>query len=259
MGICKEVDMKKQLKIGWLSAGISSFIAIWLVRNSIDRIIYIDIDDHHKDNKRFVKDCERILGKPIEILRHWKYNSVEDVIRDKKIIRHVKHGYAPCTNELKIAVREKWESEHQDFNLTYIWGYDIEEIERAKSFEKNIMEKICTEFFYIKNEFPLIDKQFTKQDCHAMAKRLGIKRPVLYDMGYQNNNCIGCVKGGMGYWNDIRKDFPKVFESRAKLEREINRRCLKECFLDELDPSRGYKTDEISTECGLICMVGGIA
>ena len=42
----------------------------------------------------------------------------------------------------------------------------------------------------------------------------------MYDMGYPNNNCIGCVKGGMGYWNHIRKDFPEVFDSRAKLERE---------------------------------------
>ena len=37
-------------------------------------------------------------------------------------------------------------------------------------------------------------------------------RPLMYDLGYPNNNCIGCVKGGMGYWNHIRKDFPEVFE-----------------------------------------------
>lgn len=27
----------------------------------------------------------------------------------------------------------------------------------------------------------------TKQDCHAMAAKLGIKRPVMYDIGYNNN------------------------------------------------------------------------
>ncbi len=37
----------------------------------------------------------------------------------------------------------------------------------------------------------------------------------MYDLGYPNNNCIGCVKGGMGYWNKIRKDFPEVFQKRA--------------------------------------------
>ena len=32
----------------------------------------------------------------------------------------------------------------------------------------------------------------------------------MYDLGYPNNNCIGCIKGGMGYWNRIRKDFPDI-------------------------------------------------
>lgn len=31
----------------------------------------------------------------------------------------------------------------------------------------------------------------------------------MYDLGYANNNCIGCVKGGIGYWNKIRIDFPE--------------------------------------------------
>ena len=77
----------------------------------------------------------------------------------------------------------------------------------------------------------------TKEDTHAILNRLGIRRPAMYDLGYQNNNCIGCVKGGMGYWNKIRKDFPEVFERRAKLEREIEHSCIKGVFLDELDLS----------------------
>ncbi|CAK7024888.1 MAG: hypothetical protein EUB_02291 [Eubacterium sp.] len=60
-------------------------------------------------------------------------------------------------------------------------------------------------------------------------------------MGYPNNNCIGCVKGGMGYWNMIRKDFPEVFSRMAKLERDIRHSCIKNCFLDELEPNRGRK------------------
>ena len=65
------------------------------------------------------------------------------------------------------------------------------------------------------HEFPLIDHMLTKQDCHGICERLGVKRPAMYDLGYQNNNCIGCVKGGMGYWNKIRVDFPEVFKKRA--------------------------------------------
>lgn len=103
------------------------------------------------------------------------------------------------------------------------------------------------------HHFPLIDKQLTKEDAHGICKRLGLKRPVMYDLGYRNNNCIGCVKGGMGYWNKIRIDFPEVFQARAKMERDINAHCLRDCFLDELEPDRGRFEDEIMEECGIFC------
>jgi hypothetical protein len=85
-----------------------------------------------------------------------------------------------------------------------------------------------------------------------MLERLGIKRPAMYDLGYSNNNCVGCVKGGMGYWNKIRVDFPEIFNQRAKLEREIGHSCLKECFLDELDPDKG-KNNVVIPDCGIMC------
>ena len=88
-----------------------------------------------------------------------------------------------------------------------------------------------------------------------MAKKLGLKRPAMYDLGYNNNNCIGCVKGGMSYWNRIRRDFPDTFNRVASIEREIGRSCLKECFLDELDPERGRDTPEVMEECGIACQL----
>ena len=92
----------------------------------------------------------------------------------------------------------------------------------------------------------------TKEDAHGLLEKLGIRRPAMYDLGYSNNNCIGCVKGGMGYWNKIRKDFPEVFERRAKLERDIGATCIKGIYLDELEEDRG-STKEILPECSLMC------
>lgn len=89
--------------------------------------------------------------------------------------------------------------------------------------------------------------------CWSFLIALGVKRPVMYDMGYNNNNCIGCIKGGMGYWNKIRIDFPEVFESRAKLERDIGYSILKDCFLDELDPNRGRMSEEVMQDCNIFC------
>lgn len=234
--------MKQALKVCWISAGVSSFIAGWLLRDSIDRYIYIDIDDQHPDSMRFIHDCEKALGKEIEILRS-EYGSVENVARSMGYLNSP-HG-APCTNLLKKRVRKEWEYQHRDYDITYVWGMDCTEKHRA--------DRLTETMFEFNHEFPLIERNLTKQDCHALLHQLGIKRPVMYDLGYNNNNCIGCAKGGMGYWNKIRVDFPDVFDARAKLEREIGASFINGVYLDELDPNRGRLQDEISMECGIMC------
>ena len=240
--------MSETLKVCWISAGVSSFIAGYLERDSIDKFIYIDIEDQHPDSMRFIKDCEKVLGKPIEILRSKKYRNVDDVSRANNLIKHQKNGYAPCTNLLKKAVRKEWEYKHMfDYEITYVWGMDCT--------EKNRAERLVEGMFEFNHSFPLIEKGLTKEEAHGMCAELGIKRPLMYDLGYNNNNCIGCVKGGMGYWNKIRVDFPEVFESRAKLERDIGDSILKECYLDELDADRGRMSEEISMDCNIFCQL----
>ena len=217
----------------------------YLERETIDKFIYIDIEDQHPDSMRFIKDCEIVLGKEVEILKS-PYGSVENAIRACGIVRMV-NGFAPCTAWLKKRVRKEWEYEHKNYDLTYVWGMDAEEKHRADRLKETMFE--------FAHCFPLIERGLTKNDAHGISAELGVKRPLMYDLGYNNNNCIGCVKGGMGYWNKIRIDFPEVFESRAKMEREINSHCLKECFLDELDPNRGRMSDEITQDCSIFCML----
>jgi hypothetical protein len=229
------------VKVVWLSAGVSSFIAGYLAKN-VGKYIYIDIKDQHPDSMRFIKDCQKVLDREIEILKSSEFDDVASVVRKFKFINSP-HG-AACTGMLKRKVRKHWESDHVNEQLTYVWGFDKNETNRAERLQKTMFE--------FKHEFPLIDKNLSKEECHGMLERLGIKRPVMYDLGYSNNNCVGCVKGGMGYWNKIRVDFPEVFNQRAKLEREIGHSCLKECFLDELDPNRG-KDSIVIPDCGIMC------
>lgn len=239
----------KKLKVCWISAGVSSFIAGYLERDSIDKFIYIDIDDQHPDSLRFIQDCEKVLGKEVEILKSKEYPTVESAILSAKVIR-LQGGFAPCTAWLKKRVRKEWEYEHRDYEITYVWGMDLNEKHRADRLQETMIE--------FNHEFPLIEKELTKEDAHGICRQLGIKRPFMYDLGYNNNNCVGCVKGGMGYWNKIRVDFPDVFESRAKLERKIGNSILKEqdgtpIFLDELEPQRGRMSDEVMEDCSIFC------
>lgn len=239
----------KKLKVCWLSAGVSSFIAGYLAEN-VDEWIYIDIADQHEDSMRFVKDCERVIGKEVKIIKSSEYFTVEECIKVFGGFRNPGNGFAPCTNWLKKRVRKQWEEEHNDCELTYVWGFDLKEKARA--------ERMIEANPQANHEFPLIDKELSKEDCHAMLDNLGIKRPIMYDLGYPNNNCIGCIKGGMGYWNKIRVDFPEVFESRARLERQVGYSILKDSngvpiYLDELEPNRGNMNLEVFPDCSIMC------
>lgn len=231
------------MKVCWFSTGISSFVACYLAKD-VDEIIYTHVSNQHPDSLRFLHDCEKLLGRKITIIQSEEYSSVDDVIERTRCI-NTPYG-APCTDKLKKRVRMKWEREHPDHH-TYVWGYDLN--------EKNRADRVCEALSDYDHEFPLIEHGLTKQEAHGIADRLGLKRPIMYDLGYPNNNCIGCPKGRMGYWNKIRVDFPEVFERRARQEREIGHSCINGVFLDELEPNRGNVNTEIMEDCTIACQL----
>lgn len=232
------------LTVSYFSAGVSSAVATKLAIDQIDRIMYTHIEDHHPDTLRFMLACEKWFGKPVEL---WQspYKNVDTACRYNRFIRSPKTG-AVCTKHLKRLVRQKFEYENEG-NLRIVWGLDCDEQDRA--------DKIMANMPNHEHLFPLIEQGVTKEGAHQILNASGIKRPAMYDLGYNNNNCVGCIKGGMGYWNHIRVDFPEVFTARAKMEREIGFPILgnKYGWLDELDPERGRHTPPIVEDCGIMC------
>lgn len=234
----------EQLRVCWISAGVSSFISGYLANKEkpVDKFIYIHIEDQHPDSLRFIKDCEKVLNCEIEILQS-EYQNKANVI---KTFRFINSPYgAKCTEILKKRVRKEWEYHYKNYDIIYIWGFDNTEKDRALRLEASMPN--------FTHEFPLIKHNLSKAQAHGILQNLNIRRPIMYDMGYSNNNCIGCVKGGMGYWNKIRNDFPEVFSEMAQLEREVGHSCIKNCFLDELAPNRGRLENTILPDCGIAC------
>lgn len=180
----------------------------------------------------FLFDCQK------------KTYSATETIRKRRYINGP--SGAPCTSELKCKVRQRWE-QIQDDLLRYVWGYDCEEKHRAERLLQTTIEH--------EHLFPLIDAILTKDEVHGLLERLDIKRPLMYELGFRNNNCVGCVKGGVGYWNMIRRHFTERFYEMAVLEREIGATCIKEVYLDKLDPERGRIEDEMMGECGILCEI----
>lgn len=231
----------------WFSAGAASAVTakIVLADDPDAKIVYIETNSEHSDNTRFLRDCETWYGTTIETISSKTYQDIDQVFEDRRWLNGP-HG-ALCTVEMKKKPRYAYQ--HPDDAQSF--GYTIEERSRAERFvEQNPGVTIRT---------PLIEHDLTKADTLAIIDRAGIELPAMYRLGYHNNNCIGCVKGGKGYWNKVRVDFPDVFARRAAQERTINASCISGTFLDELDPSAGHYPTELSPDCSIACAIAEIA
>ena len=230
----------------WFSCGAASAVATKLAiaenANKVPLVIaYTEVIEEHPDNKRFLKECESWFGQEILILGNDRYDRSIYKVFEKNYIKTPKG--APCTRTLKKSVRQKFEQ----VGDRQVFGYTAEEQARLDRFiDANNDVDIWT---------PLIDKSLRKEDCLAMLKNAEIELPMMYRLGYSNNNCIGCVKGGMGYWNKIKKDFPEHFDRMAKLERFKQQKIFKDRYLDELKPSDGNYPKEPNIECSIFCQM----
>jgi hypothetical protein len=238
------------MKIAFFSCGVTSAVAckIALMKYSDVELYYIHIDSQHTDSLRFLRDCEKWFGKKINIRQNKRYSSHFDVYEECGFIKIRK--FAQCTVDLKIKVRREIEDEIGINNIeTQIFGFDITERKRAEN-----MQRLVT----MRCMYPLIDYELDKSNCLSIIRKAGIESPEMYRLGFNNNNCIGCVKGGMGYWNKIRIDFPDAFRRTIDVESKINRSIFSKedknsLFLKDLDPNRGNFPMEIMPDCGLFC------
>jgi 3'-phosphoadenosine 5'-phosphosulfate sulfotransferase (PAPS reductase)/FAD synthetase len=225
--------------VGWFSGGITSALACYLGKP--DKLIFCETGSHHPDTARFIKDCEAWLGAPVEILQSKLYSDHFDVIEKRRFINGP--AGALCTYELKRRVREDWQRNNPGHH-TYIWGFDVSEPHRVERIKKTLPD--------YDHVFPLIDHGITKQRAVEIVQQHGITLPEMYRLGFHNNNCVGCVKGGMAYWNKIREHFPDVFDRMAKAERDIGRSCLRKHYLDELPPDAGRHAPPLVQDCGSV-------
>lgn len=101
--------MDKLPIIGWFSCGATSAVACKMALSMYDnvRIVYIETNSGHPDNKRFLRQCEEWYGQQIEVIHSDKYKDVDDVLLRKKFINSP-YG-ASCTKYLKKEVRYAYE------------------------------------------------------------------------------------------------------------------------------------------------------
>lgn len=212
--------MRKDI-IAWWSGGITSAvackIAIDIYGSDRVRIIMIDTENEHSDTYRFKKDCEKWYGINIEIITGIgeKYGNIFDVWRKHKSLNTATG--AICSTNLKRLVREKWEKKNKGFSHQ-VFGFEFEKKEFNRSLSMTLNHGHRTKAIY-----PLLMMGYNKKDCIKIVEDAGILIPEMYLLGFQNNNCFatGCVQGGIGYWQKMKRDFPDKFNVMADLEHEL--------------------------------------
>ena len=232
--------------IVWFSCGAASAYAAKLAKErdgDACTVVYCDtLSAEHPDNTRFLRDVERWIGAPITVIRSDTYTDIDDVFQRTRYMAGI--AGARCTTELKKLPRIAFQRDTD----THVFGYTVEERKRAASFEDANPAIIV--------DWLLIDQGVTKQDCKDALAAAGIALPAMYALGFDHNNCIGCVKStSAGYWNRVRRLFPEVFERRARQSRLIGARLVRvkgvRVFLDELPPEEHDPDDDI--DCGPVC------
>lgn len=200
-------------KVCQFSCGAASAVATKLTlarygKTDDIQIVNAYIKQEHKDNRRFLSDCERWFRQNITVLRDKKYGaSAIEVFRRERFMKS-RYG-APCTRVLKRKLLDSWKMPGD----VMIFGFTVEEIDRFENFQDRNPDKPA--------EAPLIEAGLGKEDCKAMVLRAGIELPFMYRLGYHNANCIGCVKGGEGYFRAIKEDFPAEFEELCAVQDSI--------------------------------------
>ena len=204
--------------IAWWSGGVSSAVTCKLAVDmyGLDsvRIVFIDTFNEHRDTYTFKAYCARWYGKEIDTISAIgeRWGNIKDVWRHFKSLNIAGAG-GICSSELKRDVRERWQKD-QDFDHQ-AFGFDVKEVHRARSMR--------IQHSKIRPIFPLLNYGYDKQDCINILEKEGIPIPAPYALGFHNNNCFntGCVQGGIGYWQKMKREHPGKFDAMAEMEREL--------------------------------------
>lgn len=235
----------------WFSCGGPSAVAAKECINDFgrERVLVVNCDtksSEHPDNKRFFDDVQKWLGVPILELKSSDYATVDEVFERTRYMSGIRG--ARCTTELKKIPRLKF-AQPDDI---HVFGMTIEEQKRVSDFESRNPDMLL--------KWILVEKRITRSECLSRLAADGIREPEMYRLGFDNNNCPGCVKAtSPWYWDMIRTHFPEVFKRRCEQSRDIGCRLVqmsggRRIFLDELPvgPFKRWKKKE-RMSCGPEC------
>lgn len=246
--------MNKHRIIVWFSCGAASAVAAkytiadYRETHNVEVVCCDTRPSENSDNYRFSREVEAWLGQMIIYIRNKDYVTVDDVFEETGYMSGVKG--ARCTVELKKKPRFAY-AQADDI---HVFGFTNDEQKRIREFTTRNPELHLL--------WTLQKHQIDKQMCYRILEYAGIELPEMYRLGFDNNNCPGCVKGtSPWYWDMVRHHQPDVYQRRCEQSRKIGVRLVEishhnRIFLDELPhgPFKKHRRKE-RMSCGPECGV----
>lgn len=215
-----------------LSGGVSSAVAAdrKISRYGRRKVIlwFADTLAEDEDLYRFVDNCMRRWGG--KLYRYCDGRTPEQVAVDKQIIPNQK--IAPCTHVLKIQPFTRWLwriPRPVTVLLGLSWTEQHRIDERQFWHKKNGGWKPPTGYQAriagVYEDFPLLWKPIVHFPFQYVREIMGIEIPMLYQLGFDHNNCGGeCFRQSIGNWLLLRDKCPERFMHKARWEMYMQKR-----------------------------------
>lgn len=224
---------KPRLRVSFSGGRTSAFMSIWLKQNMSEvydmRFVFANTGWEHPDTLRFVHEVDTRYGLDVAWVeavprRHTGKSSgcrvvtYETASRNGEPFEAVVAAYGLpnmtfqlCNRELKRNAMQAYAQSIGWENRSYSTAIGIRADETRRVNPKTAEEE--------KLIYPLVSMLPTSKD-----EVLAFFEDFDWDLRIPEHqgNCIGCVKGGAGYWRAIREDFPEQFEAVAQVESLID-------------------------------------
>lgn len=243
---------ERRIVVGYSGGVTSAWCLDWALR-TFQRTevvaLYHDTKREHQDTYRYLRQMAERLG--IAITERSDGRSVEEVEDDENALANNRMAF--CSRILKVAQRDLYFDELRAAgvgDIVLVLGFGGKEDQRIQRATMNAARGGYSV------RFPLAEEGVTKQQCADWSNALGVPLPAMY-LWSDHANCVGCRRGGKGYWLAVKENEPAVYWAAADREQAFGHTFLKDTSLDRLAvvgmkrPAKRREAIDIgSCECG---------